>query len=93
MITANEYFDSNVKSLGYTTAAGNSTLGVMNPGQYEFGTSKHETMRVIEGAMTVLLPGATEWVTYNAGEAYEIDANKTFQVKVDTQTSYLCQYK
>lgn len=93
MISVNEYFEGNVKSIGYTTEAGNSTLGVMNPGNYEFGTSKHETMRVIEGDMTVLLPNATEWVTYKAGEAYEIDANQKFQVKVSVQTSYLCQYK
>lgn len=93
MISTNEYFDSNVKSLGYTTAHGNSTLGVMNPGEYEFGTSQHETMRVIEGEMTVKLPGNSEWVTYKAGESYEIDANQKFQVKVSIQTSYLCQYK
>ncbi|WP_194767267.1 pyrimidine/purine nucleoside phosphorylase [Tamlana sp. I1] len=93
MISSNEYFDSNVKSLGYTTAEGSSTLGVMNPGEYEFATSKHETMRVIEGQMVVKLPEASDWATFNAGEAYEIDANKKFQVKVSSQTSYLCTYK
>ncbi|WP_157208666.1 pyrimidine/purine nucleoside phosphorylase [Mariniflexile maritimum] len=93
MISVNEYFDGNVKSMGYKTATGTSTLGVMNPGSYEFGTSQHETMRVIEGEMTVKLPNATDWKTFKAGEAYEIDANKKFQVKVTVQTSYLCQYK
>lgn len=93
MISTNEYFDGNVKSMGYSTESGKSTLGVMNAGTYEFSTSEHETMTVVEGAMTVKLPGATEWVTYKAGEAYEIDANKKFQVKVAGQTAYLCQYK
>lgn len=93
MISVNEYFDGNVKSMGYKTATGTSTLGVMNPGSYEFGTSQHETMCVIEGEMTVKLPNATDWKTFKAGEAYEIDANKKFQVKVSVQTSYLCQYK
>ncbi len=93
MITVNEYFDGNVKSLGYTSATGKSTLGVMEAGEYEFGTSLHETMNVVEGEMTVLLPGATEWVTYKSGEAYQIDANQKFKVKVSVQTSYLCQYK
>lgn len=93
MISANEYFDGNVKSLGYESATGKSTLGVMEPGEYEFGTSLHETMNVIEGEMTVKLPGSEEWVTYKAGQAYEIDANQKFQVKVAAQTSYLCQYK
>ncbi|WP_303316952.1 pyrimidine/purine nucleoside phosphorylase [Flavivirga abyssicola] len=93
MISTNDYFDGNVKSLGYTTKTGKSTLGVMNAGDYEFGTSTHETMLVIEGEMTVKLPGESEWTTYKAGESYQIEANKTFQVKVSEQTSYLCQYK
>lgn len=93
MISVNDYFDGNVKSIGYTTHSGNSTIGVMNPGNYEFGTSKHETMHVIEGEISVLLPEATEWVSYIAGTTFEIDANKKFQVKVTVQTSYLCQYK
>lgn len=93
MISANEYFDGNVKSLGYQTKEGNSTLGVMEAGEYEFATSKHETMTVIEGEMTVKLPQNLDWKTYTAGQAYQIEANEKFQVKVSVQTSYLCQYK
>jgi purine/pyrimidine-nucleoside phosphorylase len=93
MILTNEYFEGNVKSLGYTSITGKSTLGVMEAGEYEFGTSTHETMTVIEGEMTVKLPGTSDWLTYKAGEAYEIDANEKFQVKVSAQTAYLCQYK
>ncbi|AJR02942.1 pyrimidine/purine nucleoside phosphorylase [Siansivirga zeaxanthinifaciens] len=93
MISTNEYFEGNVKSLGYVTASGKSTLGVMNPGDYEFGTSQHETMRVIEGEMTVKLPESNDWNTFKAGDTFEVDANKSFLVKVSVQTSYLCQYK
>ena len=45
MFNVNEYFEGNVKSIAFDTAVGNSTLGVMAPGEYEFATSKHETMR------------------------------------------------
>lgn len=93
MISTNEYFGGQVKSLGYATTIGKSTIGVMEAGIYEFGTSTHETMQVIEGEMTVKLPEATEWTTYKSGESYEIGANKKFQVEVSVQTSYLCTYK
>jgi uncharacterized protein YaiE (UPF0345 family) len=93
MISTNEYFNGNVKSLGYTTTNGESTLGVMNPGEYEFETSRHETMRVIEGEMAVKLPEASEWVTFKAGETFTVEANKKFLAKAPVQTSYLCQYK
>lgn len=92
MIDANEYFDGKVKSLGYATSGGSSTLGVMEAGEYEFGTSKHEVMNVIEGAMTVKLPESADWETFKAGQKFEIEANKKFQVKTESQTSYLCQY-
>ncbi|WP_298341196.1 pyrimidine/purine nucleoside phosphorylase [uncultured Algibacter sp.] len=93
MISTNEYFGGNVKSLGYTSASGQSTVGVMEAGEYEFSTSTHETMYVIEGKMTVKLPNNNTWVAYNPGDSFKIDANEKFQVKVSSQTSYLCQYK
>lgn len=93
MISINEYFNGNVKSLGYTSSTGKSTIGVMEAGDYEFGTSTHETMIVVEGKMNVKLPGESEWTTYEAGESYQIEANKKFQVNVSEQTAYLCQYK
>ncbi len=93
MISINEYFDSTVKSLGYTSATGKSSIGVMEPGKYEFGTSTHETMLVIEGELIAQLPNQTEWKSYKSGEKFEVEANTTFKVKSVGQTSYLCQYK
>lgn len=92
MIQENSYFDNNVKSLGYETPEGDSTIGVMEPGDYEFGTSKHETMLVIEGEMHVKLPGESEFKEVKNGEMFQVEANQKFQVKIVGQTSYLCQY-
>jgi uncharacterized protein YaiE (UPF0345 family) len=38
MISANEYFDGNVKSLGYKFAIRNSTVGVMEVGEYDLAS-------------------------------------------------------
>ncbi len=57
MISSNEYFEAKVKSLGYTSATTSSTIGVMEPGEYEFGASTHEAMIVVECELVVLLPG------------------------------------
>jgi len=93
MISSNEYFDSKVKSLGYTSAIGKSTVGVMEEGEYEFGTSTHETMIVIEGELIALLPGEMEWKSFQAGASFEVEANVKFKVKSVGQSSYLCRYK
>ncbi len=57
MFKVNEYFDGKVKSLAFRTAEGPATIGVMAPGEYEFGTSTVEIMTVVSGALTVKLPG------------------------------------
>ena len=57
MFKVNEYFDGTVKSIAFGTAEGPATIGVMAPGEYEFGTSQREIMHVVSGALTVKLPG------------------------------------
>lgn len=93
MLEVNSYFDDQVKSIALDNKQGQLTVGVMNVGEYTFGTSQHETMTVVSGALTVKLPGSDEWITYAAGERFEIDANQSFDVKVAEQTAYLCQYR
>lgn len=93
MISINEYFDGNVKSLGYETASGNSSLGVMEVGNYEFATSKHETMTVVEGQLDVILPGESEVKSFKNGESFMVDANQSFKANAVVTTSYLCVYK
>lgn len=93
MINVNEYFDGAVKSLGYATTEGKSTVGVIESGEYEFGTSSHETMIVIEGELVALLPGTTQWKSFTNGQSFEVEAGTSFKVKATAQTSYLCKYK
>lgn len=93
MLETNEYFDGNVKSIGFKTATLPATVGVMEIGEYEFGTSQKETMTVVSGALTVMLPNATEWKTYQQGDNFIVGANEKFQLKVDVVTAYLCTYE
>lgn len=92
MFDTNEYFDGKVKSIAFQTETLPATVGVMAAGDYEFGTSEFETMKVVSGALTVMLPESTEWQTFNAGETFTVEANKKFQVKVTVDTCYLCTY-
>lgn len=93
MLSANEYFDGKVKSIGFQTATLAATVGVMAPGEYEFGTTEKEVMTVVSGALTVMLPGATQWETFNSGEAFTVEANQKFQLKVAVDTAYFCTYE
>lgn len=93
MFNVNEYFDGNVKSIGFKAFDGNATVGVMAAGEYTFGTSTVELMTVTCGQMQVKLPGSNDWNTYNSGETFRVEANQSFDVKMDTDTAYLCIYK
>jgi hypothetical protein len=93
MFEVNEYFDAKVKSIAFKTDTLPATVGVMSAGEYEFATQQNETMSVVSGMLTVLLPDSTQWVSYKTGEAFKIAANQTFQVKVAGDTAYLCTYE
>ena len=97
MLTVNEYFEGNVKSIGLqvTDKAGTkgpATIGVMAPGNYEFGTSSVEIMRVVAGSLDVRLPGSATWKTFGAGDEFRVEAQQKFQLKVAVDTAYLCLY-
>jgi len=92
VLDVNEYFDGNVKSIGFQTETLRATVGVMAPGEYEFGTSQNETMTVVSGALTVKLPGSDEWLRFDAGSSFEVDADQEFELRVAVDTAYLCTY-
>jgi len=92
MLTINEYFDGNIKSIAFKTDTLPATVGVMVPGDYVFNTDDKEEMTIVSGALTIKLAGENEFTTYNAGESFKVEANSAFDVKVETETAYLCLY-
>ena len=93
MFKTNEYFEGNVMSMAFENKEGRATVGVMAPGEYEFGTSSIEFMTVISGSMDVLLPGDTEWKTYKTFETYRVEKNSKFKLKIEDTCAYKCVYK
>ncbi|NGZ07547.1 MAG: pyrimidine/purine nucleoside phosphorylase [Magnetococcales bacterium] len=92
MLKVNDYFGGQVKSIGFQSATLPATVGVMVPGEYEFGTSQLETMTVISGTLTVKLPGSADWQTFQPFESFQVPANTRFQLRVGVDTAYLCTY-
>lgn len=92
MLTVNEYFNGSVKSIAFVSERGRATLGVMAPGEFEFGTSSRELMEILDGEMSVRLPGSQEWVIYKSGSSFSVGANEKFYVRTSKDTAYLCIY-
>jgi uncharacterized protein YaiE (UPF0345 family) len=92
MFKTNEYFEGNVKSIAFSTQEGPATMGVMAPGDYEFGTSTVEHMTVISGNMVVQLPGEDEWKTYKPFDKFIVPKDAKFKLRIASDAAYLCLY-
>ena len=90
---ANIYFEGKVTSRTVLFANGEKkTLGIMLPGEYEFGTSDAELMEILSGELQVKLPGSDAWLTIVGGQSFEVPANARFGLQVKTVTDYCCSY-
>ena len=92
MIEVNEYFDGNVKSLSLKTDDLPATVGVMLPGEYIFNTADKEKVTVISGALNIKLSENASEKTFVAGESFDVAENSAFNVRVESETAYLCLY-
>ena len=91
---ANVYFEGKVTSRTIVFADGSKkTLGIMLPGEYEFGTDAAEVMEILGGVLEVLLPGETEWKTYTGGDSFYVPAHARFKLQVKTAADYCCSYE
>ena len=90
---ANIYFDGKVTSRTVVFKDGTrKTLGVMLPGEYEFGTADKEIMEILAGELEVLLPDNDSWRKVEGGSDFEVPANSKFKLKIFKVTDYCCSY-
>ncbi|MDD5747372.1 MAG: pyrimidine/purine nucleoside phosphorylase [Candidatus Omnitrophica bacterium] len=92
MIKVNEYFDGKVKSFVLNSSEGKKTVGVIEPGEYEFDTQTKEIMTVIEGKLSVYLPEYEEWEDFEKGASFDVPAQSKFKVKAEQEAAYICEY-
>lgn len=90
---ANIYFDGKVASHTVLFADGSKkTLGVMQPGEYQFSTGKAEIMEILSGDLDLQLAGSSDWKPVKGGESFDVPANSSFTMKVRTVSDYCCSF-
>lgn len=92
MLKVNEYFGGTVKSIALENTEGVATVGVMEAGEYEFGTGTIEHMTITSGILDVMLPGEATWTSYSKGETFVVAKDVRFKVKASQQVAYYCLY-
>ena len=93
VVPANIYFDGKVTSRTLKFADGTTkTLGLMQPGEYEFGTEKPELMEITAGRVKVRLAGETDWTEYAGGAAFNVPGDSKFEITAVELTDYVCSF-
>ncbi len=92
MIKTNEYYDGKIVSLGNSLNGEKFTVGIMENGEYKFGTDTIEIMEIVYGEMDAILPDGVKR-TYKKGDSFQIEKGVEFKVIIREPVSYLCLYK
>jgi len=90
---ANVYFDGKVTSRTITFTDGSfKTLGIMQAGDYTFGTKEAELMEITAGECEILLAGSDKWQSIRGGQSFNVGADSSFEIKAKTIIDYCCTY-
>lgn len=92
MLTHNTYFEGKVQSIGFERNGRKTTAGVIDVGEFHFGTGAPERMTVVSGELDVRLDGTSEWRHYPAGTSFEVPGKSGFDVRTTLPSAYLCEF-
>ena len=93
MYQLRKYHGDRVQSLTYADDKVEFSVGIIAPGEYEFGAIKKEVTTVTSGEISVWVEGKERWVTYHKNDTFEVPAHKNFKFKVNEISSYICYYE
>ncbi|MBI5069740.1 MAG: pyrimidine/purine nucleoside phosphorylase [Deltaproteobacteria bacterium] len=92
MLEHNSYFEGKVQSVGYQRNGRRATVGVVDAGEYHFGTDAPERMTVLSGELQARLPGEAGFRAFPAGTVFEVPGKSGFDVKAAAPAAYLCEF-
>ena len=92
MLKHNTYFEGKVQSVGFERLGLRASAGVVDVGEFHFGTDAPERMTVISGELFARLPGDGSWRAFPAGTTFEVPGKSGFDVKAAAPAAYLCEY-
>jgi uncharacterized protein YaiE (UPF0345 family) len=92
MLEHNSYFEGQVQSIGFERNGRRQTAGVIDVGEFHFGTDAPERMTILSGELAVKLPGEAAWRAFPAGTTFEVAGRSGFDVKATSPAAYLCEF-
>ena len=93
MYELKKYHGDRVQSLTYDDDKIAFSVGIISPGEYQFGAIKKEIFTVTYGSISVWEEESNEWNDYENGETFIIRSINNFILKVDKISAYICHYE
>lgn len=90
---ANIYFDG--KCVSHTVLFPNGskkTIGVIFPSLLKFNTGAPEMMELNAGSCRIRLQGSENWITYIAGQQFDVPGNSSFDIETIETLDYVCHF-
>ena len=92
MLKHNRYFEDRVQSVGFERLGLRQSVGVIDAGEFHFGTDAPERMTIVSGELEVKLPGTADFRPFPRGTAFEVPGKSGFDVRASAPVAYLCEY-
>jgi uncharacterized protein YaiE (UPF0345 family) len=80
-------------SLTYEDETSSFSVGIIAPGEYQFGAIRKEIFTVTFGTISAWHEDTDKWETYGINEQFTIPDHKNFKLKVEGVSSYICHYE
>jgi uncharacterized protein YaiE (UPF0345 family) len=93
MYELRKYHGDKVMSLTYEDEKDSFSVGIIAPGEYEFGAIRSEIYTVTHGLINAWHEDSKGWGTYRKDEVFVIPGKKNFKLSVETTSAYICHYE
>ena len=93
MFELRKYHGDRVMSLTYEDDAQSFSVGILSPGEYQFGSIRSELFTVTSGAISLKVENNEKWTTHAEKENFAVPERKNFTLRVDKVSTYICYYK
>jgi len=93
MYQLRKYYGDKVQSLTYDNGELAFSVGIISPGEYEFGSIKKEVFKVIHGNISFWFDGEDDWKAAAEEEKFEVPGHKNFKLKTNEVSAYICYYE
>lgn len=93
MYELKRYHGDRVMSLTFEDDDQSFSVGILSPGEYEFGAIKKEVFTVTSGVISHWVDGADIWKTHGKNDMFSVPERTNFKLSVEQVSSYFCIYK